>query len=48
MDRDRVCSEVTIVNAKQLLDGAEPIAITIPERVLIDPATLAPAVQSAA
>src|ERR1700674_2698679 len=39
---------ITIVNAKKRLEGAEPIVITIPERVLIDPATLAPAVQSAA
>jgi uncharacterized protein YuzE len=39
---------ITIVNAKQLLDGSQPIVITIPERVTIDPAALAPAVQSAA
>jgi uncharacterized protein YuzE len=39
---------LTIVNAKRRLDGAEPIVVTIPERVTIDPATLAPAVQSAA
>ena len=39
---------ITLVNAKQLLEGAKPIVITIPERVTIDPATLAPAVQSAA
>ena len=39
---------ITIVNAKRLLDDAKPIVITIPERVTIDPATLAPAVDSAA
>ena len=39
---------LTIVNAKQLLEGAKPIVVTIPERVMIDPAVLAPAVQSAA
>lgn len=39
---------ITIVNAKQLLDDAKPIVITIPEQVTIDPATLAPAVESAA
>ena len=39
---------ITIVNAKRLLDSAKPIVITIPERVTIDPAALAPAVQSAA
>jgi hypothetical protein len=31
-----------------MLDGAQPIVITIPERVTIDPVVLAPAVQSAA
>jgi len=39
---------LTIVNAKQLLDGEQPIVVTIPERVTIDPAILASAVQSAA
>ena len=39
---------ITIVNAKRLLDDAKPIVITIPERVTIDSATLAPAVDSAA
>jgi len=39
---------LTIVNAKQLLDNEKPIVVTIPERVTIDPAALAPAVQSAA
>lgn len=39
---------ITIVNAKHLLDGAKPIVITIPEQITIDPAILAPAVQSAA
>ena len=35
---------LTIVNAKRLLDGGSPIVVTVPERVMIDPATLAPAV----
>lgn len=39
---------LTIVNAKQLLDGAKPIIVTIPERVTIDRAILAPAVKPAA
>jgi uncharacterized protein YuzE len=39
---------ITIINAKRLLDDAKPIVITIPERVTIDPAMLAPAVDSAA
>ena len=39
---------ITLVKAKQSLDGAKPIVITIPERVTIDPAALAPVVQSAA
>ncbi len=39
---------ITIVNAKQLIESAEPIVITVPEKVAIDPAVLAPAVQSAA
>jgi uncharacterized protein YuzE len=47
-DRDGRLVGITIVNAKQLLDGPGPIVITIPERVTIDPAALAPAVQSAA
>ena len=47
-DADGNLVGITIVNAKKLLDGAEPIVITIPERVMIDPAALAPAVQSAA
>lgn len=47
-DRDGQLVGITLVNAKQLLDGNEPIAITIPERVIIDPVMLAPAVQSAA
>lgn len=38
---------LTIVNAKRLLDGSQPIVVTIPERVTIDPDALAPAVQSA-
>jgi hypothetical protein len=39
---------ITIVSAKQLLEGPGPIVITIPERVMIDPAALAPAVLPAA
>jgi YD repeat-containing protein len=39
---------VTIVNAKRLLDEREPIVITIPERVTVDPSVLASALQSAA
>ncbi|MFI5053717.1 MAG: DUF2283 domain-containing protein [Acidimicrobiia bacterium] len=39
---------ITIVDAKRLLDGTKPIVVTIPERVTIDPAILAPVVQSAA
>jgi uncharacterized protein YuzE len=39
---------ITLVNAKQMLEAGEPIAVTIPERVTIDPADIAPAVQSAA
>lgn len=35
---------LTIINAKLLLDGGKPIVITVPERVTIDPAALAPAV----
>jgi uncharacterized protein YuzE len=46
--RDGKLVGVTIVNAKRLLDQAEPIRITIPEQVTIDPAVLAPAVESAA
>ena len=47
-DRDGRLVGITIVNAKQLLEGPEPIVITIPERFTIDPAALAPAVQPAA
>ncbi|MCJ7436578.1 MAG: DUF2283 domain-containing protein [Acidimicrobiia bacterium] len=47
-DGDGMLVGITIVNAKQLLEDAQPIVITIPERVAIDPAALAPAVQSAA
>ena len=47
-DGDGKLVGITLVNARQLLDGAKPIVITIPERVTIDHATLAPAVQSAA
>jgi hypothetical protein len=34
--------------AKRLLDTGAPITVTIPERVTVDPATHAPAIQSAA
>jgi len=47
-DRNGTLVGITIVNAKQLLDGPGPIVITIPERVTIEPAALAPAVQPAA
>lgn len=47
-DRDGLLVGITIVDAKQLLESSDPIVITIPERVTIDPAALAPAVQSAA
>ncbi len=39
---------ITIANAKALLDAREPVEVTIPDRVTIDAATLARAVQSAA
>jgi uncharacterized protein YuzE len=39
---------ITIVDAKQLLADSKPIVITIPERILVDPAALAPAVHPAA
>ena len=35
---------LTIVNAKRILNGADPIVISVPELVVIDPAALAPAV----
>jgi uncharacterized protein YuzE len=38
---------VTIVNAKWLLDQGQPIVITLPERVAVDPAVLAPAIHAA-
>jgi uncharacterized protein YuzE len=47
-DRNGKLVGITIVNAKRLLDKDAPINITIPERVTVDPATLAPAIQSAA
>jgi uncharacterized protein YuzE len=47
-DRDGMLVGITIVNAKRLLDRAEPIVITIPEQFTIDPAAVAPAVDSAA
>jgi len=47
-DRAGTLVGLTIVNAKKLLDAAEPISVTIPERVTIDPALIAPAVLPAA
>jgi uncharacterized protein YuzE len=47
-DREGTLVGITIVNAKRLLESAEPIVVTIPEQVTIDPAVLAPAVESAA
>jgi uncharacterized protein YuzE len=47
-DPDGKLVGLTIVNAKRLLDSPTPIVITIPEKVTIDPAELAPAVDSAA
>jgi uncharacterized protein YuzE len=38
---------VTIVNAKWLLNQGQPIVITLPERVAVDPAVLAPAIHAA-
>ncbi|MBI2167888.1 MAG: DUF2283 domain-containing protein [Actinobacteria bacterium] len=39
---------ITIVNAKVLIESEQPIGVTIPDRLLIDPASLARAVQPAA
>lgn len=39
---------VTFVNARRLLEQGEPIAITVPQRLAIDPAALAPAIDNAA
>lgn len=39
---------VTIVNVKTLIDDGDPVAVTIPDRVTIDAASLARAIQSAA
>jgi hypothetical protein len=36
------------VNARRLLEQGEPIEITVPQRLAIDPAALAPAIDSAA
>jgi uncharacterized protein YuzE len=47
-DRNGKLVGITIVRAKSLLDKNAPITITIPERITVDPATLAPAIQSAA
>ncbi|MGH9012520.1 MAG: DUF2283 domain-containing protein [Acidimicrobiia bacterium] len=47
-DRNGKLVGITMVNAKVLLDKDAPITITIPERITVDPATLAPAIESAA
>lgn len=39
---------ITIVNAKTLLECDDPVVVTVPGRLTIDPATLASAVQTAA
>ena len=39
---------LTIVNTRWLLDQGAPLMITIPERVTVDPAALASAIQPAA
>ena len=33
---------ISIVNARALLDTSEPIVVTVPERITVDPATLTP------
>lgn len=38
---------VTIINAKWLRDQGQPIIITIPERVAVDPDELGPAIDTA-
>jgi uncharacterized protein YuzE len=47
-DAERRLVGLTIVNARWLLDQGGPLTVTIPQRVEIDPATLAPAVDPAA
>ena len=47
-DSDGRLVGVTIVNARRLLQQGDPIAITVPQRLAIDPAALAPAIDSAA
>lgn len=39
---------ITIVNARALLESENPIVVTFPERVTIDPASVARAVQPVA
>ncbi|MGI8552552.1 MAG: DUF2283 domain-containing protein [Dehalococcoidia bacterium] len=39
---------LTIVNARWLLDQGTPLVITIPERITVDPAALAPVIRPAA
>lgn len=38
---------LTLVHARELLRSGTPITVTIPERVVIDPAALAPALDAA-
>lgn len=39
---------ITLLDAKRLLEAGQPIVVTIPERLTIDPAALAPAIEPAA
>ena len=47
-DSDGRLVGVTIVMARRLLQQGDPITITVPQRLAIDPAALAPAIDSAA
>lgn len=47
-DRDGSLVGMTIVNARALLEASEPIVVTVPERITVDPVTLARAVQPVA
>lgn len=38
---------ITIINAKWLLRHSEPLVITVPKRVTVDPSALAPLIQAA-
>jgi uncharacterized protein YuzE len=46
-DADGGLVGLTLVNARELLRSGKPITVTIPERVVIDPAALAPALDAA-